>query len=140
MEKPNQKKELGKKETKHSYTERFAKGRHLISRSIPVEVDLENRQVFIATEAKSTFNFDVISTDMDKLIQTYLNEDDSKEVLQNLTEARKGMEKPFQFNFIHPHTAKKFHFEYRYQIVYVKYASTRLKGELVNVKNPNLKK
>jgi hypothetical protein len=133
MEKP-------KKESKHSHKERFAKGRNLLSRTIPLEVDLENGQVFIENEVKETFNFDVVSTDVDKLIQTYLDENDSKEVMQYLTDARQGMEKPFQFNFIHPHTAKKFQFEYRYQIVYVKYASTRLKGELVNVKNPNLKK
>lgn len=115
-------------------------GRNIIANKIPVEVDLQNRQVFIESKIKESFNFEFNSTDMDKLIKTYIDEQDSQEVIQSLTEAEKGLEKPFKFHFIHPLTAKRFQYEYRYQIVYVKYASTRLRGELIHIRKPNLKK
>jgi len=117
-------------------TDSFSDKREIISRPIPLEVDLENREIFIRNEVRDTLNIDFNSTNVDNLINTYLDPEDSKQVIQSLTKAKEGLEKPIRFDFIHPLTAKRFQFEYRYQIIYVKYASTRLKGELVNTRNP----
>jgi hypothetical protein len=107
--------------------------REIISKSIPLEVDLENREIFFKTDITKRLNFDFDTTNVDNLISTYLDPRDSETVIQSLTEAKEGLEKPILFNFIHPHTSRSFQFEYRYQIIYVKYSSTRLQGELINV-------
>lgn len=111
----------------------WKKRRELISRSIPLEVDLENRQIFFQTDIKEKLHFDFNTNNVDKLITTYLDPRDTKKVMNSLVKAKKGLEKPIPFNFIHPLTSKSFHFEYRYQIIYVKYSSTRLRGELVKM-------
>lgn len=105
--------------------------RELISKSISLEVDLQNRQIFFDSDISQKLHFDLDTNNVDQLISTYLAPEDSQEVIKLLTEAEHGMERPIPFNFIHPFTSRAFKFEYRYQIIYVKYASTRLQGELV---------
>jgi|GEM_PF-2187822 len=107
--------------------------REMITKSIPLEVDLENRQIFFQPGIEEKLHLDFGTNNVDNLIQTYLDPNDLKTVTQSLTEAKKGLEKPIPFNFIHPLTSKLFRFEYRYQIIYVKYSSTRLHGELIKV-------
>lgn len=114
--------------------------RDLISKSIPLEVDLENRQIFFEPGTAEMHLFDFGTNNVDNLIKTYLDPKDLKKVTRSLTEAKQGMEKPIPFNFIHPVTSKSFSFEFRYQIVYVKYASTRLHGELIKVNSGKRKK
>jgi len=114
--------------------------REMISNSIPLEVDLENRQIFFEPGIKEKLHFDFGTTNVDNLIKTYLDPEDLKNVIRSLTEAEKGLEKPISFNFVHPLTSKTFRFEYRYQIVYVKYASTRLHGELIQISGERIKK
>src|SRR5689334_1409865 len=128
-----------KKETQNKQDEgSFSSKRAIIERPIPLEVDLENREVIIRHEVRQDLNIDFSSTNVDSLIKTYLDAKDSKKVIQSLSKAKEGLEKPIQFDFIHPLTLKRFQMEYRYQIIYVKYASTRLKGELVNIRNPRI--
>ncbi|MBL7931242.1 MAG: hypothetical protein JNL60_05055 [Bacteroidia bacterium] len=105
--------------------------RELISKSIALEVDLQNRQIFFDSDISQKLHFDFATNNVDQLINTYLDPEDSEEVIKLLTEAERGLEKPIPFHFIHPVTSRAFKFEYRYQIIYVKYASTRLQGELV---------
>ncbi len=114
--------------------------REMISKSIALEVDLENREIFFQSDIKDRLHFDFGTNNVDNLIKTYLDPKDLKNVTRSLTQAKEGLEKPIPFNFIHPVTAKRFHFEYRYQIVYVKYSSTRLHGELIKVDPSKLKK
>jgi hypothetical protein len=110
------------------------KGRkEIITKSIPLEVDLENRQLFFKTDIKERLNFEFPTNNLDNIIQTYIDPKDSKKVKQWLTKAKKGQEEPILFNFIHPETSRSFQMEYRYQITYVKYSSTRLQGELMVV-------
>ena len=111
----------------------WKKRREMISKAIPLEVDLENREIFFTTDIKEKLHFDFSTNNIDNLIKTYIDPKDSENVMESLTEAKKGMEKPIPFSFIHPITAKSFKFEYRYQIIYVKYSSTRLQGELVKM-------
>lgn len=117
----------------------FKKRRELISKSISVEVDLENREIFFQKDLSEKMQFDFSSTNVDKIITTYLNPKDGKKVIKSLDSAKTGVEKPIPFHFVHPITSKAFHFEYRYQIIYVKYSSTRLKGNLVCVESPKKK-
>ena len=114
--------------------------REMITKSIPLEVDLENRQLFFNADIKEKLHFDFGTNNVDNLIKTYLDPKDLKTVTRSLSEAKNGLEKPIPFNFVHPLTSKSFRFEYRYQIVYVKYASTRLHGELIKVEDQKLKK
>jgi len=108
--------------------------REMVANSIALEVDLENRQLFFQPGIPEKLRIDFGTNNVDKLIETYLNPKDLKNVNRSLTQAKKGIEKPIPFNFIHPLTSKLFKFEYRYQIVYVTYSSTRLHGELIKVK------
>lgn len=105
--------------------------RKLVSESIAMEVDLQNRQIFFTSDILQQLRFDLETTNVDQLINAYISPEDSASVIQQLTEAERGMEKPIAFNFVHPFTSRSYKFEYRYQIIYVKYASTRLQGELV---------
>ncbi len=105
--------------------------RKLISESIAMEVDLQNRQIFFGSDIREQLHFDLETNNVDQLINAYISPEDSATVIQQLTEAERGMEKPISFNFVHPFTSRSYKFEYRYQIIYVKYASTRLQGELV---------
>jgi hypothetical protein len=61
--------------------------------------------------------------------------EDTPALRQSLSQAKQGQERPISFRFIHPITSEKLKFEYRYEIVYVRYASTRLNGVLVNVRD-----
>lgn len=114
--------------------------REMVSKSIPLEVDLENRQIFFQHDIQDKLHFEFNTNNIDNLIKAYVDPKDLKKVKQSLTRAEKGLEKPIQFNFIHPETARSFQFEYRYQIIYVKYSSTRLQGELVSVREPKIKR
>ncbi len=118
----------------------WKKRREIVSNSIPLEVDLENREIFFKTDIKEKLHFDFSTNNIDSLIRNYVDPKDSKKVMRSLTEAEKGQEKPIPFNFIHPLTSKSFKFEYRYQIIYVKYSSTRLQGELVKMTESRSKK
>jgi hypothetical protein len=102
--------------------------------SIPLEVDLENGQLFFIEGIKQKLNFDLNTGNIDKVIKTYVDPKDLKKVKHSLSQAKKGIEKPIPFNFIHPLTAQSLRFEYRYQIEYVKYSSTRLRGVLVSIR------
>jgi hypothetical protein len=114
--------------------------RELISTSIPLEVDLENRQLFFEEGVIKKLNLNFGTSNVDNLIKTYLDPKDLKKVSRSLTDAKNGIEKPISFNFIHPVTSRSFKFEYRYQIIYVKYSSTRLHGELIKVGSERSKK
>jgi len=114
--------------------------RDMVTKSIALEVDLENRELFFQPGIQEKLHFDFGTTNVDNIMKTYLDPKDLKKVTRSLIEAKKGLEKPIPFNFIHPLTSKAFRFEYRYQIVYVKYASTRLHGELIKVSGTKLKK
>ncbi|WP_317898456.1 hypothetical protein [Aurantibacillus circumpalustris] len=114
--------------------------RELMSKNIPLEVDLENRQLFFKDGIKEKLHFDFGTNNIDNLIKTYLDPKDLEIVNRSLTQAKKGLEKPIPFNFIHPLTSKSIRFEYRYQIVYVKYASTRLLGELIKIGSKKARK
>lgn len=107
--------------------------REMLTNSISLEVDLENRQLFFEPGIEKKIGLDFGTNNVDNLIKTYLEAEDLKSVSHSLSEAKKGLEKPIHFSFTHPLTSKSFRFEYRYQIVYVKYASTRLHGELVKI-------
>lgn len=107
--------------------------REMITNNISLEVDLENRQIFFQPGIPEKLRFNFGTNNVDNLIKTYLDPKDLKNVTRSLTQAKKGLEKPIPFNFIHPLTSKRFSFEYRYQIIYVKYSSTRLHGELIKL-------
>lgn len=109
--------------------------REMISKSTSMEVDLENREVFLHEGLKERLQFDFGTTNIDHLLETYLDRNDLKSVKQSLNLAKEGLEKPIPFNFVHPLTEKRFRFEYRYQIVYVKYSSTRLHGQLIKLRD-----
>lgn len=108
--------------------------REMISKSSSMEVDLENREIFLHEGLKARLQFDFGTTNIDLLLETYLDRNDLKTVKQLLKLAKKGLEKPIPFNFIHPLTEKRFRFEYRYQIVYAKFSSTRLHGQLIKLR------
>jgi hypothetical protein len=119
-----------KKLTGTNNTLEWKRRREMIINSIALEVDLENRQVFFEAGVEKKMRLEFGTNNVDNLIKTYLDDKDLKHVVHSLTEAKKGLEKPIQFQFVHPLTSKSYRFEYRYQIVYVKYSSTRLLGEL----------
>lgn len=114
--------------------------RDLLSNAIPIEVDLESRQIFIDKCLDKKLNLFFNTTNLDAMIASYLLPKESKKVMQRLSKAEKGLEKPIPFRFVHPLTDKTFHFEYHYKIVYVKYASTRLQGELIKTPTKHQKK
>ena len=117
----------------------WKKRRALVIGAIPLEVDLENRQLFFDAGIEEKLRFNLETNNIDSLIKTYLDPKDLKKVTQSLSDAKEGLEKPIHFNFIHPITSRSFKFEYRYQIIYVKYASTRLHGELIKVNDKRQK-
>jgi hypothetical protein len=114
--------------------------RELLSKSIPLEVDLESRQLFFNTNVDKNLNLNFNTDNLDKLIESHLHPKESKKVIKSLSRAEKGLEKPILFNFVHPLTSKAFQFEYHYKIVYVNYSTTRLQGELKKSLSKNLKK
>lgn len=114
--------------------------RELLSKSIPLEVDLESRQLFFNANVDKNLSLNFNTDNLDKLIASYLHPKESKKVIKSLSKAEKGLEKPILFNFVHPLTSKAFQFEYHYKIVYVNYSSTRLQGELKKSLSKNLKK
>jgi hypothetical protein len=99
-----------------------------------VEVDLENREIFFKDDLKQKLNLEFNTTNVDRLITHYVDPQDSARVQNELQEAQRGQEQPIRFQFIHPITEERLTLEYRYEIVYVRYASTRLNGLLVNVR------
>lgn len=108
-------------------------GRTLISESIELEVDLESRQILIDTELAEPLNLNPLT--LDAFIENYINPSQINSIHEALVEAGKGVEKPIQFNFIHPVFPRPFQLEYSYQITYVSYSKTRLKGRILSVKN-----
>ena len=114
--------------------------RELLSNSIPLEIDLQSRQLFLNEKLNEKLDLNFKTDNLDTVITSYLLPKESKKVMQSLSKAEKGLEKPIAFNFVHPLTSKAFHFEYHYKIVYVKYSSTRLQGELVKTPSKQLRK
>src|SRR5436190_7531437 len=110
--------------------------REAIVRTIPLEVDLENREIFLGNDVREQLDLTLETNNVDSLISTYVHPDDSKRVMLSLVQAKEGQEKPIHFSFVHPSTSRRLHFEYRYEIIYVRYSSTRLHGVLVNVSKP----
>lgn len=106
--------------------------------AIALQVDLEKGKV-TTTETSGLdqlLNLDV--KNMDQVIRDYVDAEDRVRVQQSLQQARKGAEEPILFNFVAPGSERKHPFEFRYEIVYVKYASTCLKGSLVKVNSTSL--
>lgn len=101
--------------------------------TIAVEVDLENREIFFKDNLLRRLKLEMPTNDVDRLISNYVDPSDFDKVNVGLNKAREGQEDPIRFRFIHPLTAEKLCMEYRYEIIYVKYASTRLNGVLVNL-------
>jgi hypothetical protein len=110
--------------------------RDIAFKAIPLDVDLENREIFFQKDLKDKLTFEFQTNNVDRLISNYVDPRDSHKVKQGLIKAEKGAEEPITFNFIHPVTSQRMQFEYRYEIVYVRYASTRLQGLLVNIRDP----
>jgi hypothetical protein len=104
--------------------------RNLRRGKIPLEVDLENGDILISEEVKEMLNLNSLTKKIDEAIETFVAPSDTIQVKNSLVLAQKGTEEPISFNFIHPKSMRKLYFEYKYEIVYVKYASTRLKGVL----------
>jgi hypothetical protein len=107
--------------------------RELLSSPIKMEVDLESGQVLVNEEVKKHLNLDFTSEKIQDLIRTYVDPKDTKRIMQGLDLAGKGKEKPIRFSFLRPGTPRIYSLEYRYEIVYVRYACTRLSGTLVQV-------
>jgi len=118
----------------------WKKRRDVILKSIPVEVDLENREIIFHKDLPAELNFQIPTNNVDQLINDFVDPTDFEKVKTSLLKAEKGLEEPIKFNFIHPKTEQKLSFEYRYEIVYVKYSSTKLNGFLVNLRERRLKK
>ncbi len=130
----------GHSDNKKSY-QQWKKRRDIRLRAIPLEVDLENRELFLSDDLKRHFELEFNTSNVDRLITSFVDPIDLQNVQESLQKAREGQEKPIRFHFIHPVTAQRLKMEYRYEIVYVRYASTRLHGMLVNVReSPRLRK
>jgi hypothetical protein len=112
----------------------WKKRRDIQLTALQVEVDLENREIFFKDDLKQKLNLEFNTTNVDRLITHYVDPQDSARVQNELQEAQRGQEQPIRFQFIHPITEERLTLEYRYEIVYVRYASTRLNGLLVNVR------
>lgn len=110
--------------------------RAIINKRVPVEIDLQNREIVFKDDSLSSLNFNPGSTNIDQFIETYIHPRDTRKVGDSLGKAEKGIEEPIHFNFVNPANAKVYSYEYHYQIVYVKYAHTRLQGELIKVTKP----
>jgi hypothetical protein len=113
--------------------------RFLVSNITNVELDLENRQIFLNGEDLSSDLFPIKSDSLDSFISHYVDPEQSQNVINSLKEASMGVEKPIPFCFIHPDLKGKFCFEFHYQIAYVSYAKTRLKGKLISLRKKRLK-
>lgn len=121
-------------DSKRAFQE-WKKRRDIRLTAIPLEVDLENRELFLNDKFLRKLNLEFSTSNVDRLISNYVDPKDLQSVKDSLQQAREGKEKPIHFHFIHPVTAKRVKMEYRYEIVYVRYASTRLHGMLVNVRD-----
>jgi len=130
----NQENENARTNNRKSFNE-WKKRRDVILKAIPLEVDLENRQIFFRKGLPEDLSVALNSSNVDRLINEFVAPEDSENVTKSLLQAQKGLEKPITFNFVHPGTSQKLKFEYRYEIEYVKYSSTRLNGVLVNIRD-----
>jgi len=129
----------GNPDNKRNY-QQWKKRRDIRLSAIPVEVDLENREIFLSEDFKQHLDLDFSTSNVDRLITSFVDPTDLKNVQESLQKAREGQEKPIRFHFIHPVTAQRLSMEYRYEIVYVRYASTRLHGLLVNLREKSKNK
>jgi hypothetical protein len=98
---------------------------------IPLQIDLERGEVLVEDKMRRKLQLDLISDSIELAIKRFVHPSDSKKVKQFLENARKGVEKPLSFNFLDPRTAEIHKYEFKYEIVYVKYSSTRLHGTLI---------
>jgi hypothetical protein len=121
-------------QTKNKKILSWKSSRALVSKSIPLELDLENREILVNDESLEIHQLEIGPRNIDKFITDFVDPNESQTVIHLLDQAGKGVEKPILFSFVHPRLSKVFLFEYRYQITYVSYAKTRLKGELVNIR------
>ncbi|MCC6372323.1 MAG: hypothetical protein IT236_15070 [Bacteroidia bacterium] len=106
--------------------------RALLSQSIELEVDLETRKILIDQSVAAPLQID--SCSLDSFISNYIQPSEVNGIKEALTQAGKGVEKPIRFNFIHPEFTKSLELKYKYEITYVSYSKTRLKGRLLNNK------
>lgn len=105
----------------------------VITKNIPLEIDLEKREIYFKVDAKD-LPIHFASNNVDSFINNHVHPKDLNSVVESLSLAKKGVEKPIRFNFIHPNVPVALQYEYHYQIVYVKYSQTRLQGVLVKAK------
>lgn len=104
--------------------------REILGANIEVEIDLESRRlIFKKTQLPAPHLLHEGFT-VDTFIKKFVHPGDSEQVLASLTEAGRGIEKPIAFIFINPENRQCFWFEYHYEIVYVRYSQTRLRGRL----------
>jgi len=127
----NKKNQHSKNPNKNYGIKSWKSGRQLLSRSIALDLDLESRELIINNDDLSAHPVKIDSTNLDTCIRLYVDPEQSESVLNSLNEAGKGIERPICFNFTHPELDRKFALEYHYQIVYVSYSKTRLKGKLI---------
>jgi hypothetical protein len=122
------------KSQRSPFDERKSKIRKLLSAPIKMEVDLDSRRVVINEEVREHLNLDLADEKIDDLIRNYVHPRDTQKLISGLDQAGKGQEKPIRFSFMKPGTPRTYRLEFRYEIVYVKYACTRLSGTLVQVR------
>lgn len=111
-----------------TYSKAFLKG------SVPVELDLESREIFINEAALENSPLKLNCSSLDQFINRYVSPSQKERIVESLDEAGKGVEKPISFSFVHPDLKRELQFEYHYQIVYVSYSKTRLNGKLIKRK------
>lgn len=130
----NKKSRHSKNPKKNNELKSWRSGRHLLSKSISVDLDLESREIIIHSDDVCAPPLKIDSSDLDTCIRLYVDPEQNESVLASLKEAGKGVEKPICFNFTHPELERTFTFEYHYQIVYVSYSKTRLRGKLIKAR------
>jgi hypothetical protein len=108
--------------------------RALVSKSIPIELDLENREILINNNELKVHRLEIDQKNIDRFISEYIDPSERRVIVESLSQAGKGVEKPIRFAFIHPRLRLKLTFEFRYEIMYVSYSKTRLKGEIVKLR------
>ncbi len=104
----------------------------IITKKIGLDIDLENREIHFNEELKH-LPFRFSSNNIDSFISNHVHPNDLEKVIESLKQAQQGVEKPIRFNFVHPNVSKALKYEFHYQIVYARYAQTKLQGVLVKV-------
>ncbi len=122
-----------KKKAEHKPGMSWHHRKKVITKNIPVELDLEKREIYFK-EGTGDIPVRFASNNIDSFLSNHVDPKDLNNVVESLSQAKQGVEKPIRFNFVHPHVPMPVQYEYHYQIVYVKYSQTRLQGVLVKAK------